>query len=155
MQAEWFSRIICFRFANSKNPTAFWMENTLLDEIINPVAWFERGVELNQWFGPEDARIETLINVLFDPWIANLDETANVCLVLCDEAISKFKDIHQAPRSSSGLFSLLVSRKHTPAPVFHLSGHTPIPRSSAVPAMAPWIQAVSVSQIEQDRCSMV
>ena len=78
MQTQWFPDAILLGLPYSENLAALRMEDALFREIVNPFTWLKGGIELNEGFGPEDAGIETLINVLFDSLIPNLDEAPDV-----------------------------------------------------------------------------
>jgi hypothetical protein len=50
------------------------MKYASVHELIDPLSWLERGIQLNQWLGPEHPFGETLVNVCFDLLVPDLNE---------------------------------------------------------------------------------
>ena len=71
------------------------------DELVDCPARLERGVQLDDRIGPEQALIELAIDVLRDPLVADDDEAARVVGVVVDEALTEIEDVQETPRPSS------------------------------------------------------
>ena len=70
------------------------MKNALLDQIIDPITGFERGVQLNEGIRPQLTGLEAFLNVLPNAGILTLDETVDVGAVFFDQVVTKIENIH-------------------------------------------------------------
>jgi hypothetical protein len=114
--------------AFAKDVRALVMQDTLLNQVVNPSARLERGVELDQRLWPEHPFIETLGNVLSDAPVADLDETLDVLGVLPNKLVSESKDVHRAYPDSH---LQLDPRRPFPRPVANLE-NTDFSRDSSM-----------------------
>src|SRR5271157_4579759 len=80
------------------------VQQSPVNEIVDPATGFEAGVQLDQRLGPENFVSQAFLNELIDSSIANLDETTNVAGVVLDHAITQIEDVHRRDiHSRSGL----------------------------------------------------
>ena len=82
-----------------KDIPALPVEESLVHKLVDPLAWLERGIQMNQRIGPEQARIDFPFHKGANPIVLDLDETPDVVGILVDEAISKSKDTLRRTRS--------------------------------------------------------
>jgi hypothetical protein len=71
-------------FARAEDAGAFFVEDALIDQVIDPIACLEGGVELYQGIGPQETLVEALPYLLFDASVFDLDETSYVRAVVFD-----------------------------------------------------------------------
>lgn len=71
------------------------MEEVLIDQFVNPLTRLEAGVELEQGFRPKDASTESLLDILLDFLVLELDETGDVVGIVLCKSISKVEDVHR------------------------------------------------------------
>jgi len=75
-------------FASAEDAFAFAVENAFIDQLVDPVAGFEGGVELDERIGPEQAVVDTPPYFILDASILYPDEAAYLRSVITDEAVA-------------------------------------------------------------------
>ena len=71
-------------FARAEDAVAFFVEDALIDQVIDPIACLEGGVELYQGIGPQETLVEAFLYLLFDARIFYPDETSYVRPIVFD-----------------------------------------------------------------------
>ena len=70
------------------------VEDALGSQLVDRGARRERGVELDQRLGPEQALAELAVDDLVDAGVADVDEAARELLVVGDQSVAEREDVH-------------------------------------------------------------
>ena len=65
-------------FTCAEDAGTFVVQDSLIDQVVDPITGLERGVELYEGVGPEQTLIEALSYLFFDAGILYPDETSYV-----------------------------------------------------------------------------
>ena len=83
------------------------MKDALPDQIVDRVAGYERRVELNKGLGPQQAIVQTLVNMLPDSLVTDPDEARNIGSVITYESVAQLEDVHEVSPVGRKCFRLL------------------------------------------------
>ena len=70
------------------------VENLFGDQFVDRGTGFKRWVELNQGRRPEQAAAERLLNFVLQPLIRNLDKATDEGIVVVDQPVPHFENVH-------------------------------------------------------------
>jgi hypothetical protein len=70
------------------------VEQPLIKEFTYPLSGLERGIQLDKGFRPQKPRVKTVLNLLAEALVPDLDKAPNVCRILADSTLSQRRDIH-------------------------------------------------------------
>lgn len=70
------------------------VQDAFVDQLIHAASCLERGIQLNQRIGPQQAGGEFHFDKLAHSFVPYLDETPHVGRIVRDQPISKLEDIH-------------------------------------------------------------
>ena len=70
------------------------MQCALSNQLIDPGAWLEVGVQLQQGFRPQQAVLQFVIYMVTNSFVLDIDEASYVVGVVCNQSISQSKDVH-------------------------------------------------------------
>jgi hypothetical protein len=96
------------------------VEQSVSNELVRSPAGLERGVELNDWIGPEKPLFKLSVYVLGNPLVTDDGEAARVVGVVVDETFAQIKDVDSCPLGRDGrardksrvLLSILLWNSH-------------------------------------------
>jgi hypothetical protein len=77
-----------------KDFATFVVKHTVFDEHINPRAGLKRGIKLDQRIRPEESSLKLLLDLIAQPRILDMKESANEIPIVADQSIAEFKHIH-------------------------------------------------------------
>ena len=80
VQPEWLTRSRLCRF-DSEDLAALWMQGCVFHEIVNPFTGLKGRIQLNQRFGQKEPLPETLLDMLSNPLISNVNEAFDVACI--------------------------------------------------------------------------
>lgn len=79
--------------AETKDAAAFLVKHASRDKVINPATGLERGVQLEERIGPEEARFEFIGDFGRDPRVLDADIALDVLAIVFNQAMAKLEDI--------------------------------------------------------------
>src|SRR5690606_38700604 len=78
---------------------ALGVEFAVPDQLLQRLAGLERGVELDQRVGPEEASFHLLPHEAVDPLVMDGQEATDVVAVVGDDVVAQPEDVHVSSRS--------------------------------------------------------
>jgi len=75
-------------FTCAEDAGTFVVQDSLIDQVVDPITGLERGVELYEGVGPEQAVVEASPDLVLDAGVLYPDEAAYVRSVISDEAVA-------------------------------------------------------------------
>jgi hypothetical protein len=93
VQSETRARIV-FVPLDAEDAAALGLQDALGDQLVDPSALGERGVQADARLRPEQALGQVLVDTFLNPMVANRDEARDVCRVIGDETIAELEYVH-------------------------------------------------------------
>ncbi len=85
-----------------EDPAALGVQLPAVDQLIDPGAGLEGGVELEPRLGPQQPLLELLFHILLDPLVTDRQEALGVGAVVRDQAVAQGEDVQDCSPSAGG-----------------------------------------------------
>jgi hypothetical protein len=78
----------------AEDPGAVLVKKPLGDQLLHRLAALKVGVQLDEWFGPEETLGEALVHVLSDAWVPDPDEGSGERGIVDNHLVPELEDVH-------------------------------------------------------------